>query len=49
MTKDRKNAMLIGILYIVAAVTSIIAVVCYQPVLSEQWYMTRQTDLKRRC
>ncbi|MFJ8065319.1 DUF4386 domain-containing protein [Psychrobacillus sp. NPDC096426] len=31
--------MIIGILYIVAAVTSIIAVVSYQPVLSEQWYM----------
>lgn len=40
MTQDRKNAMLIGILYIVAAVTSIIAVVFYQSVLSEQWYMS---------
>lgn len=40
MTKDRMNGMIIGILYIVAAVTSVIAVVFYQPVLSEQWYMS---------
>lgn len=32
--------MIIGVLYIVAAVTSVIAVVFYQPVLSEQWYMS---------
>lgn len=40
MTQDRMNALIIGILYIVAAVTSIIAVVFYQPVLSEQWYLS---------
>ena len=40
MTQDRMNGMIIGILYIVAAVTSVIAVVFYQPVLSEQWYMS---------
>ena len=40
MTQDRKNGIIIGILYIVAAVTSIIAVVFYQPVLSEQWYLS---------
>ena len=39
ITQDRMNGMIIGILYIVAVVTSIIAVVFYQPVLSEQWYM----------
>ena len=39
MTQDRKNGIIIGILYIIAAVTSIVAVVCYQSVLSEQWYM----------
>ena len=33
------NGIIIGVLYIVAAVTSVIAVVFYQPVLSEQWYM----------
>ncbi len=38
MTRDRVNGIIIGILYIVAAVTSVIAVVYYQPVLSEQWY-----------
>lgn len=40
MTQDRMNGMIIGILYIVAAVTSVIAVVFYQPILSEQWYMS---------
>ncbi|MBS4175051.1 DUF4386 domain-containing protein [Bacillus sp. FJAT-49736] len=40
MTRDRMNGMIIGVFYIVAAITSIIAVVLYQPVLSEQWYMT---------
>ncbi|WP_018932414.1 DUF4386 domain-containing protein [Gracilibacillus lacisalsi] len=39
MTKDRMNGMILGILYISAAVTSIIAVILYDPVLSEQWYM----------
>lgn len=40
MTRDRMNGIIIGILYIAAAVTSVIAVVLYQPVLSEQWYMS---------
>ncbi|MFS0820397.1 DUF4386 domain-containing protein [Bacillus sp. 1P02SD] len=40
MTRDRVNGIIMGILYIVAAVTSIIAVIYYQPVLSEQWYMS---------
>lgn len=40
MTQDRMNGIIIGILYIVAAVTSVIAVVFYEPVLSEQWYMS---------
>jgi len=39
MTQDRMNGMIIGFLYIAAAVTSIIAVVFYQTVLSEQWYL----------
>ncbi|MBY0010523.1 DUF4386 domain-containing protein [Paenibacillus typhae] len=38
MTQDRRNGIIIGIFYIVAAVTSIIAVISYEPVLSEQWY-----------
>lgn len=40
MTQDRMNGMIIGILYIVAAVSSVIAVAFYQPVLSDQWYMS---------
>jgi len=39
MTRDRRNARILGIFYILAAVTSIIAVVLYGPVLSEQWQM----------
>lgn len=38
MSQDRRNGIIIGIFYIVAAVTSIIAVISYEPVLSEQWY-----------
>ncbi|RKN85944.1 DUF4386 domain-containing protein [Paenibacillus ginsengarvi] len=40
MKQDRRNAIIIGIFYIVAAVTSIIAVISYGPVLSEEWYMS---------
>ncbi|MGE6226546.1 DUF4386 domain-containing protein [Paenibacillus chitinolyticus] len=39
MMRDRRNARILGIFYILAAVTSIIAVVLYGPVLSEQWQM----------
>lgn len=39
MTNDRINGIIIGIFYIVAAVTSIIAVINYQPVLTKEWYM----------
>ncbi|BFH63668.1 MULTISPECIES: DUF4386 domain-containing protein [Paenibacillus] len=39
MKRDRRNARILGIFYILAAVTSIIAVVLYGPVLSEQWQM----------
>jgi hypothetical protein len=48
MTKDRMNGIIIGMLYIVAAVTSIIAVVLYQPVLSEQWYMTVENGFQTK-
>jgi len=37
--RDRRNARILGIFYIVAALSSIIAVVLYGPVLSEQWQM----------
>lgn len=40
MNQDRRNGIIIGILYIAAAVTSIIAVILYEPVLSDQWHMT---------
>jgi hypothetical protein len=40
MTQDRMNGIIIGILFIVAAVSSVIAVAFYQPVLSDQWYMS---------
>lgn len=48
MTQDRKNAIIIGIFYIAAAITSIIAVISYEPILSQQWYMTVQNGLKAR-
>lgn len=37
--RDKRNARILGIFYIIAAVSSIIAVVLYGPVLSEQWQM----------
>lgn len=40
MTRDRTNGMILGFLYIIAAVSSVIAIVLYQPILSEQWYMS---------
>lgn len=40
MTQDRINGWILGIFYIVAAVASVIAIVLYEPVMSEQWYMS---------
>ncbi|MCR2805457.1 DUF4386 domain-containing protein [Paenibacillus soyae] len=37
MRQDRRNATILGIFYILAAATSIIAVLLYGPVLSEHW------------
>ncbi|WP_217560529.1 DUF4386 domain-containing protein [Paenibacillus sp. GbtcB18] len=39
MMRDRRNARILGIFYILAAMTSIIAVVLYGPILSDQWQM----------
>ncbi len=38
MNKDRKSAIIIGVFYIIAAVSSIIAVLLYQPILANDWY-----------
>lgn len=46
MTQDRRNGIIIGIFYIVAAVTSVIAVISYEPVLSEQWYLSVANGFK---
>jgi hypothetical protein len=46
MTIDRKNAIIIGILYILAAVSSIIAVILYQPILSDKWYLVYKKGLE---
>jgi Domain of unknown function (DUF4386) len=40
MKQDKINAKILGTFYIVAAISSIIAVILYEPILSEQWYMT---------
>ena len=48
MTQDRMNGIIIGILYIVAAVTAVIAVIFYQPVLSEQWYMSVENGFETK-
>jgi len=46
MTLDKKNGIILGFFYIVAAVTSIIAVISYDPILSQHWYMTVTDGLK---
>lgn len=48
MTQDRRNGIIIGIFYIVAAVTSVIAVISYAPVLSEQWYLSVANGFKTK-
>ncbi|MFS0868893.1 DUF4386 domain-containing protein [Paenibacillus xylanilyticus] len=48
MTQDRINGIIIGIFYIVAAVTSVIAVISYEPVLSEQWYLAVTNGFKTK-
>lgn len=48
MTQHRRNGIIIGIFYIVAAVTSIIAVILYEPILSEQWVMAVANGLKTK-
>lgn len=48
MTKDRRNAIWLGVFYISAAATSIIAVILYQPILSEQWYATTVNGLETK-
>lgn len=40
MQIQRHHSITIGLFYIVAAVSSIIAVLLYQPILSNQWYLT---------
>ncbi|EFM11031.1 conserved hypothetical protein [Paenibacillus curdlanolyticus YK9] len=49
MTQDRRNGIVTGIFYILAAAASIIAVLCYAPVLNDQWYLAvtnqRQTEV----
>lgn len=46
--RDRINGIILGIFYIMAAVTSVIAIVSYEPILSEQWYMTVANGLKTK-
>lgn len=48
MTQDRRNGIIIGIFYIVAAVTSVIAVISYESVLSEQWYLSVVNGFKTK-
>lgn len=39
VTADRRNAIIIGIFFIAAAVTSVIALILFDPVLSDEWYL----------
>ena len=42
------NGIIIGVLYIVAAVSAVIAVIFYQPVLSDQWYMAVENGFETK-
>lgn len=46
MEKDRINGIVIGIFYIVAAVSAVIAVVLYNPLLSDDWFLSRLNGLE---
>ena len=46
MNQDRRNGIIIGILYFVAAVSAVIAVLLYEPILSEDWYKTGAEGLE---
>ncbi|MFC5702728.1 DUF4386 domain-containing protein [Cohnella faecalis] len=48
MTQHRRNGIIIGIFYFAAAVTSIIAVILYEPILSEQWVMSVANGFKTK-
>ena len=44
MNEDRKNAIIIGVLFILATVTSIIALVLYQPFLNDLDYLMKSFE-----
>jgi len=46
MKKDRMNGILIGCFYIVAAVSAVIAVLLYEPLLSDNWIITVANGLE---
>lgn len=48
MAQDRINAITLGAFYIAAAVTSVIAIIFYDQILSEQWYMTVADGMETR-
>ncbi|MCM3165139.1 DUF4386 domain-containing protein [Metabacillus litoralis] len=48
MTQDKINAKILGAFYIVAAISSVIAVILYGPVLSEQGYMDVTNGVESR-
>ncbi|WP_138494439.1 DUF4386 domain-containing protein [Paenibacillus pinistramenti] len=48
MSKDRINGVMLGLFYIAAAVTSVIAVLFYQPVLSGHWYTAAADGFKAK-
>ena len=42
------NGIIIGVFYIVAAVSAVIAVIFYQPVLSDQWYLAVENGFETK-
>ena len=42
------NGIIIGVFYIVATVSAVIAVISYQPVLSDQWYLAVENGFETK-
>lgn len=40
----RRNAIILGVFYILAAVSSVVAVLLYQPIMEENWYGVAQNN-----
>ena len=45
MNSDRKNAIIVGVLFILATVTAIIGLVLYDPILNDPDYLIKGAEI----